>query len=150
MTIDYLDEFVRDVRGIFPAAGLIEVVTEYGEHRPVKKCIICGAEYLGWPESQYCSNACVAVGHRQHKNPSKLRIQCLRERCRRNGARSPEFRSVTDWQQSLLEPLDDEARLASTLKFLENFETWLEQMREEHAETERVAAENLEKIKGSR
>jgi hypothetical protein len=85
-----LESFVRDVQRIFPNARLIEVIDEYGEHLPVKRCVVCGDEYVGAPESQYCGDNCVAIGHRKHTNPSKQRIQFLRAQCRATWQRETE------------------------------------------------------------
>jgi hypothetical protein len=78
---DYLDEFLRDVRRIFPNARLVEVIDEYGEHRLVKRCVICGVEYLGWLESEFCSNEC-ARQHDTGENPTRKQIKNLRRAIR--------------------------------------------------------------------
>jgi hypothetical protein len=54
--------------------------------RDAKKCTVCGAEYSGWPESEYCSNEC-AKQYDTSKNPSKERIKFLRQCCRRTVTR---------------------------------------------------------------
>jgi hypothetical protein len=70
---------LREIFEIFPKAKIIDK----SEPETVRKrCIICGAPHLGWPESQYCSNECVVAGHRKHDNPSKERVRSLRNQCR--------------------------------------------------------------------
>jgi hypothetical protein len=110
---DYLNEFLRDVRRIFPDARLIEADID-GEHRPVKCCVICGAEYLGWPESEYCGNECASAGDRKYENPSKKRTQYLRQQCRFASQRATDH----------VEPETFEA-------WLRNFEQRIERMREQ-------------------
>jgi hypothetical protein len=75
-----------DIRNVFPN---VRIAPEDDDlplalKRLPRKCIVCGLVYRGWPESEYCSNKCASIGHRQHKNPSKERIKSLKEQCRPN------------------------------------------------------------------
>jgi hypothetical protein len=46
------------------------------EPRPTRKCVICGVEYLGGVESEFCSNEC-ARRHSTSRNPSRGMIRYL-------------------------------------------------------------------------
>jgi hypothetical protein len=80
---------LKEIQEVFPNARVIEVVKN-GERRPVKKCIICGVEYVGRVESEYCRNECASAGHRNYSNPSKDRIKFLRQQCRATWLRASE------------------------------------------------------------
>jgi hypothetical protein len=74
-----------DIRDVFPDVRITpeDADLPLALKRLPRKCVICGLIYNGWPESEYCSNKCASIGHRQHKNPSKEGIKSLREQCRR-------------------------------------------------------------------
>jgi hypothetical protein len=114
---EYLDEFLRDVRRIFPNTRLIEMIDEYGEHWPVKRCIVCGDEYVGGPESQYCSDNCAVIDQRKHANPSKQRIDSLRRQLQ------------TSWQQAT------EPETETFNQWLHRFEKSIKRMRERQGAT---------------
>jgi hypothetical protein len=75
-------EVLDAVRQVFPNARFVR--REPPLDLAAKECLICGKIYYGRSEdeSQYCGNKCASVGHRQYKNPSRARIQSLRDQCR--------------------------------------------------------------------
>ena len=87
---------LEEIQEVFPNAQIIEVI-KGGKRRPVKKCVVCGVEYVGWPASEYCGNRC-ASADRKHTNPSKERIRYLRQQCRLSWQRRAESAAPEDFE----------------------------------------------------